>query len=286
MADEKKAVVEEEETDIDPWDFDDPEGKVVAEAEPEALPPEDESGITEELIDRAMSAGITEEDLSNMGSKEQIEFVIGLLEGKEKDQKDEGEATIEDGEASGEGRASDDVSWIDDLDPDEAIDSDSARAVKAMKAKMDEMSTALRSMNKQNQSIKHEVLFSKLGDEWTELFGSDEEQSSKQASHRGSIVEEIETLKNGFRSRKRAMPDDAELFERAINSVFGSQVKDFARQELSDRLRKRESQFISRASTQTGGELLTGREKALSNVANKMRDLGFEVDEAAHDVFE
>jgi hypothetical protein len=83
------------------------------------------------------------------------------------------------------------------------------------------------------------------------------------------------------------MPSDKELFERAVNGVFGEKAKDFARQELNERLKKRESQFISRASNSSGsGDMLSGRDQALKNVSSKMRELGIDVYDDSSEIFE
>tara|TARA_R100000808_G_C2154841_1_gene166261 strand:- start:5316 stop:6215 length:900 start_codon:yes stop_codon:yes gene_type:complete len=299
MADKKKAEEVVEDSKKDPWDFDDPEQ--ITEIPPTTVQPHDvpdtpeddtedsSEGVPDEVIERARNAGLSNEDLAAMGSPEQMEFVLNLLENKVEQRLEEVTAAVENGEAPDDEQASDDVSWIDNLDPDEAVDSDSARAVKAMKAKMDEMTRALESMTAQTQTVKHDSLFSALSKEWNDLFGGAKtsDQTVEQMSNRDAVVEEMETLRNGYRSRKRKMPDDSELFERALNSAFGDQVKDFARQDLNEKLQKRESQFISRASnTGSQGDLLNGRERAYQNVAQKMKDLGIDVYDDPQEVFE
>ena len=284
MAEEKNEEIESK----DPWDFEDPEVTEV----PESVPDSDHSDSSEEedelpdgIIARAKEAGLDDDDLSKMGSKDQLEFVLNLLESKAKEAVSEDDSTATGGDA--EETPSDDVSWIDDIDPEEAIDSDSAKAVKAMKAKIDRLTSQLESMNKSNEANKTDGLFNQLEDEWSEVFGSDKEQNTQQVSNRKSVLEEIDVLKDGYRSRKKRMPSEKEIFDRAVHGVFGEQAKEFARQELSGRLKNRESQFISRASnTNSSGDMLTGRDKAVQNVANKMKDIGFAVSDQASEIFE
>ncbi len=285
MAEEKNEEIESK----DPWDFEDPEITEV----PESVPDSDHSDSSDEedelpdgIIARAKEAGLSQDDLSNMGSPEQQKFVLDLLESKTQEvRSDVDDSTATGGDA--EETPSDDVSWIDDIDPEEAIDSDSAKAVKAMKAKIDRLTNQLESMNKSNEASKTDGLFNQLEDEWSEVFGSDKEQNTQQVSNRKSVLEEIDVLKDGYRSRKKRMPSEKEIFDRAVNGVFGEQAKEFARQELSGRLKNRESQFISRASnTNNSGDMLSGREKAVQNVANKMKDIGFAVSDQASEIFE
>ena len=285
MAEEKNEEIESK----DPWDFEDPEITEV----PESVPDSDHSDSSDEedelpdgIIARAKEAGLSQDDLSNMGAPEQQKFVLDLLESKTQEvRSDVDDSTATGGDA--EETPSDDVSWIDDIDPEEAIDSDSAKAVKAMKAKIDRLTNQLESMNKSNEASKTDGLFNQLEDEWSEVFGSDKEQNTQQVSNRKSVLEEIDVLKDGYRSRKKRMPSEKEIFDRAVNGVFGEQAKEFARQELSGRLKNRESQFISRASnTNNSGDMLSGREKAVQNVANKMKDIGFAVSDQASEIFE
>jgi hypothetical protein len=291
---EDMAMAEEEKKEIeakDPWDFDDPELMEV----PAQMPDEFESGqdepeedLPDEIRQRAQEAGLTDHDLSNMGSKEQMEFVLDLLESKARELKSEvTEDTASSGDAADEDQSSNDVSWIDDIDPDEAVDSDSARAVKAMKAKIDSLSSTIESMNKVAEKVKATNSFSELDPEWEEVFGTNSDTTTEQKANRESVLEEVETLKDGYRSRKKRMPSDKELFERAVNGVFGEKAKDFARQELNERLKKRESQFISRASNSSGsGDMLSGRDQALKNVSSKMRELGIDVYDDSSEIFE
>ena len=231
---------------------------------------------------------MSEEDLANMGSPEQMEYVLNLVENKVKEVQEVSRSESADsGDAADEDQSSNDVSWIDEIDPEEAVDSDSARAVKAMKAKIDQLSTTIESMNKVAEQVKTTSHFSELDSEWEEVFGTPSDATTEQKGNRQSVLEEVETLKDGYRSRKKRMPSDKDLFDRAVNGVFGEKAKDFARQELNERLKKRESQFISRASnTNSSGDMLSGREQALKNVSSKMRELGLDVLEQSSEIFE
>ena len=222
------------------------------------------------------------------GSAEQMEFVLGLLENKvQQTQEEDRNTTSSPGDADDEDQPSNDVSWIDDIDPDEAVDTDTARAMKAMKSKIDELTGTLESMNKKTEEVKTNSYFTDLEPEWDEVFGSKTSATSEQTTNRQSVLEEVETLKDGYRSRKKRLPSDKDLFDRAVNGVFGEKAKDFARQELNERLQKRESQFLSRASNSNAtGDMLSGRQQALKNVSSKMRELGLDVVDSPSDIFE
>ena len=287
MAEEKTEEVEAK----DPWDFEDPEVMDVPAVRPdefESDTDESEEGLPDEILQRAKDAGLADEDLSNMGSPEQVEFVLGLLETKVQQVKEEAKDTTSDtGDAADEDQSSNDVSWIDEINPDDAVDSDTARAMKAMKSKIDELTGTLESMTKKTEEVKTNSYFSDLEPEWDEVFGSKSSSTSEQEANRRSVLEEVETLKDGYRSRKKRLPSDKDLFDRAVNGVFGEKAKDFARQELNERLQKRESQFLSRASNSNAtGDMLSGRQQALKNVSSKMRELGLDVVDSPSDIFE
>ena len=183
---EAKNVEEVDETK-DPWDFEDPDvNEVVEETVPdkESAESTEESALNlpDELVERARSAGLTDDDLEQMGSADRLEFVLGLVEDKApvarvesadsaaNDSDATNEDTVDDnGDSSA---SSDDFTWIDKLDPDEAVDSDQARALKAMKSRMDELTRTMESMNTQTQNVKDNSYFSKLGEEWESLFGN------------------------------------------------------------------------------------------------------------------
>ena len=299
MAEHEKAeeIVETK----DPWDFEDPEvDEVVEDPAPEASEGDDTpvstTDFSDELVQRAKTAGLSDEDLETMGSSDRLEFVLNLVENRPvaKDEEDDTAAESSDAATTSEPQAksegsSDDYTWIDELDPDEAVDTEQARALKAMKARMDQLSSQLDSMNNRTRAVASNSQFSTLGEEWNGLFGEPaaSEHTPEQVANRNAVIEEMDVLRKGYQATNKKVPSDTQLFERAINSTFGDQVKDFARQELNQKLQRRETQFLSRASTTgSSGDLLTGRDKAMKNVKDKMRDLGFEVQDEAVDVFE
>ena len=283
MAEEPKKTVEVEEKD--PWDFDDPEIEAVVVVE-EDMPAETEEvtedtseDLPDEIVDRAREAGLTKDELENMGSPDTAQFVLDLLQQKTQQLEEEARnTTSKDGDAVQEEPSSepggDEFDWIDKLDPDDSVDSDAIKALKVMKAKLDEMSGAVKSMTEQSRAAKADSYFVQLDEQWSELFGDAKEQSAKDKMNRQTVVDEMESLREGYRSRKKRIPEESELFERALRSTFGEHEKNFAQNEISDKIKKREAQFLSRAQSRPTKEILTGREKAVSSVASRMRELG------------
>ena len=282
MAEETKntEVVEE----VDPWDFEDPE--VVDDsnktedmpAETDEVTDESSPDPAEEIVIRAKDAGLTMEDMENMGSPDTLEFVLNLLESKTREAVEENKTnSAETGDAATEESSkpsTDEFEWIDKLDPDEAVDSDAIKALKAMKERLDMMSGTVNEMTAHSKELKVGSFFAQLDDKWSELFGSSSETTAKNKTNRQTVVEEMDSLREGYRSRKKRIPEDNELFERALRSTFGEHEQNFARKEISDKMAKRESQFLNRAQSRPTKELLTGREKAVSSVASRMRELG------------
>ena len=290
--DTKNAEVEEE---VDPWDFDDPESvnvepvseDIPAESEEATEEPQDDPA--EEIVIRAKDAGLTQDDMDNMGSKDTLKFVLDLLENKTKEIKEEVRNTASDGDAAkseSSEPSTDEFSWIDDLDPDEAVDSDAIKALKAMKTKLDDMTSEVGQMAKSRNEAKVASFFAQLDENWNEIFGTGEKATSKMEANRHTVIEEMEALREGYRSRKKRIPEDNELFERALRSTFGEHEQNFARKEITEKLAKRENQFLSRAQSRPGKELLTGREKAVSSVAARMRELGLSGLDDISDTFE
>mgnify|MGYP003134358954 CR=1 FL=1 len=294
MAEETKSA---ESADIDPWDFDDPE---IEDESTEDIPAESEEGTedpsddaAEEIALRAKDAGLSQEDLENMGSSDTVEFVLNLLDNKTQELKEElknaavtGDAEKEEQSDASSDSSEDEFSWIDQLDPEESIDSDAVKALKAMKTRMDGLSSELKSMTEQSETVKAENFFVQLDEKWSELFGNAKEQSSQNKNNRETVIEEMNALRDGYRSRKKRIPEESELFERALRSTFGEHEKNFARDEVSSKIKKRESQFLSRAQSRPTKELLTGREKAVSSVAARMRELGLSALDDVGETFE
>lgn len=121
------------------------------------------------------------------------------------------EAVEEVKNTAGEGDAAEDESqkssdnefdWIDKLDPDDAIDSDAVKALKVMKSRMDEMSETVNAMTEKNKEVQSDNFFNQLDDKWSELFGDGAEISAKSKMNRQTVIDEMETLKEGYRSRK------------------------------------------------------------------------------------
>jgi hypothetical protein len=279
---------------VDPWDFKDPEIENQEQTEEENAPveaeePSEESPMSEELVSRAAEAGLTVEDMESMGSEDNIAFVLDLLQNKTKEAVEAVKNTAEDGDAAeseSDQSSKNEFDWIDKLDPDDAVDSDAVKALKAMKSRMDEMSDTVNAMTEKSKVAQSDNFFNQLDEKWSELFGNGSEVSAKNKMNRQTVVDEMETLKEGYRSRKKRIPENSELFERALRSSFGEHEQNFAKKELSDKMSKRESQFLSRAQSRPTKELLTGREKAVSSVAAKMRGLGLSALDDVGETFE
>ena len=259
-------------------DFDEPkDGGMIPDSAPDEIVEVEETEEVEEhsddeaavvaqlpldVIEEAVGYGLTSKEIEQLGSEDNIAAVLQILDRRHDDTT---------GETPSEGVSVDDS---DDpfADPDENT---------GVNSEVAELRKQVQSLSKMVQTNKKdpantEELFGLVGKEYSELFGVDDDNTTKtQQRNRDKAVEEFDTLKAGYSARKRNIPSNRRLFKQAIQSVFGEFEGKVARKQFTDSVSKRNSQFISRVNSRDNKKPQDGRSVAIDNVKRFLADRGY-----------
>jgi hypothetical protein len=239
---EENEVGEEEETDVEPND-----GKVA-------------SNLPIDVIEEAVGYGLTAQDIERLGSEDNIAAVLAILDRQ-----------ID----SAKPKRSDSVFGDDDddpfADPDENPGANSE--VAELRKQIEEMRRELTSRRDDSTSEK---LFGLLEDDYSELFGAVGDDLTKtHERNRNKVLQDLDTLKAGYKARKRAIPSDRRLFKQAVRSVFGDHESKVVKKKFSESAKKRKSQFINRVNSRDARRPKDGRVSAIDSVKKFLADRGY-----------
>lgn len=92
---------------------------------------------------------------------------------------------------------------------------------------------------------------------------------SKEAGNRRRLRETVETLRAGYAARKAAIPTDEDLVARAIRLDFADELSAKANAPIE----RRQSQMIARPASRQERALPEGRERAIANAREKLRNI-------------
>jgi len=130
------------------------------------------------------------------------------------------------------------MDW-DYLDPDvkealTAFKSESEAAAKSMQAEI----TSLKKMVEEQASAAGQQRFAQYVDSLDKP-----QQKLLDASGRRQVREEMEVLRDGYRSRGKGVPDEQELFTKAFNSTFTNDIKKIDADRIKRQVKSRQSQM-------------------------------------------
>lgn len=269
----------------DPFDFDEPDSSyfdaMPAEAKqeksgaPDSKPvDESDAGMLQELAKSAKELGMQDDEISQIKDPGALRSVVAALQ-RQAASESAPEPTGQKPDA-GESPSSE-YEALAALDPDDAIDPSAIKAIKALKAELDRLRVkpVEKAAAPEVRPEEADYLIAKLGEDYVSIFGDGPATSlSKKSGEfraRLQVVEEMKRIQDDARSAKRKVPESKDAFEQALRSVFGSHVQSVERKRLASQVQRRESQLIARPAN-NGKRPVSGREKAISNVAAIMRE--------------
>ena len=270
MADEKNPMDFEEPTDggmmpadsevVDEIEEEEEEAVEEDGEEVEADDPEVVANLPLDVIEEAVGYGLKSEEIQALGSEENIAAVLAILDR----QMDTVKADASDSAFNDE----------DDpfAEPDENTGGSNSE-VAELRKQIESMRRALE--NKVDDSSS-EKLFGILPDGYDDLFGGVGDDLTKtQQRNRSKVLQELDTVKAGYKARKRAIPSDRRLFKQAVRSVFGEHETKVVKKKFSESAKKRKSQFINRVNARDTGRPKDGRSSAVDSVKKFLADRGY-----------
>ncbi len=215
-----------------------------------------------DVIEEAIGYGLTSIEIEELGSEENIAAVLAILDRQI--------------ETTAKQDSSDSVYGEDD---DPFADSDDNAGVENSEvAELRKQVEALKSEVKgQRENPDAEKLFGLLTDDYEELFGEIEGDRTKtQDRNRTKVLQELETMRAGYKARKRAIPSNRRLFKQAVRSVFGDHESKVVKKKFSDSAKKRQGQFLNRVNARDNRRPKAGtRESAIDSVKKFLADRGY-----------
>lgn len=274
-----------------PMDFDEPTdgGMIPAEPEDDVNTSEDsgsdemeetvEAGEEEELneevvsnddgranlpldvIEEAIGYGLTSREIESLGSEDSIAAVLAIL-----DRQIDSTNT----------KQSDSVFGEDDDDPFAEPDENTGGSNSEVAELRKQVEALRRSLENRPDNSSSDKLFGLLADDYDELFGGVGDDTTKtQNRNRNKVLQELDTLKAGYKARKRAVPSDRRLFKQAVRSVFGDHESKVVKKKFSESAKKRKSQFINRVNAKDARRPKDSRTDAVDSVKKFLADRGY-----------
>lgn len=267
----------------DPLDFDEPDSSYydVISSSPKSGAPdsaevvdESDAGVLRELASKAKTLGMHDDEISQLKDTGALRSVIAALQRQASVETAEDEQSRRKPDAGA--NPSSEYEALAALDEDDAIDPSAIKAIKALKAELDRMKSSSVERSAPNVRVEEaDYMIAKLGEDFADVFGDGPSSSlSSRSEHykaRASVVSEMQRIREAAKGAKKRVPDANEAFDQAVRSVFGGKVKQVEQRQLASKVKQRESQLIARP-TNNGKRPVSGREKAIANVASMMRD--------------
>jgi len=266
MADEKNPLDFEEPTDggmvaAGPEETEDTVEEEVIE---ESNDPEEKATLPLDVIEEAIGYGLTSVEIEELGSEENIAKVLAILDR----QIDTKPATQE---------SSDSVFGDDDEDPFADPDANAGvnnSEVAELRKQVESLRAAMQGQKERPDADK---LFGLLDDDYEDLFGEVEGDRTKtQDRNRDKVLQELETMRAGYKARKRAVPSNRRLFKQAVRSVFGDHESKVVKKKFTESAKKRQSLFLNRVNARDNRKASgDGRIDAIDSVKKFLAERGY-----------
>lgn len=234
--------------------------------------------LSDELVAKAKKLGISDEDISLFEKAEQLERVCSLMEpaDKTKESQPSQQQTPQTARQGGPFKL--------ELDPD-LYDPDLCKAMTAtadeingIKEALGNVVSALQRQSNESFERNFEGMIAGLGEEFSDTLGQgsldDIGTDSDFYKNRCKLIEEMNAIASGYAQTGKAIPSPKQLFQRAVNSVFGDTIKTNVRKTIASQLDKRSGQIISRPTGRKGKDSQTPEQRATTAVKEKLREFG------------
>jgi hypothetical protein len=221
---------------------------------------EDVAMLSLDVIEEAIGYGLTAQEIKRLGSEDNIALILAIM-----DRQIETAANAEKSESA----------YDDDDDP--FADPDENTGVNSEIADLRKQVEALtRSIKNESERPNLDKLFGLLDDDYDDLFGEvGGDHTKTHIRNRNKVAQELDTIKAGYKARKRAIPSDRRLFKQAVRSVFGDHESKIVKKKFSESAEKRKSQFISRVNSRDTRRPDNTRDSAIDSVKKFLADRGY-----------
>jgi hypothetical protein len=231
---EKAAEAVAEDAEVESEDVDDSADEASTDDAEDAADAEWDAAV-----DAALDAGLTEKDIEGFDSPAALNAAAALLARSKSG--DDRKASGGDTPAAADELDDDEIDW-DYLDPDtskalKAIQASHAREVAELTRKLEEVSGTIAEQSKIAAGQRFDGYVAELDKPYQKLFES--------AKNRSKLRDEMDVLRDGYRSRGREVPDESELFSKALHSTFSTDLKRIDADRVKRSVKARQSQMLA-----------------------------------------
>lgn len=235
-----------------------------------------ESNISKEVAQKALDSGLSEEEIDQFDSDEELEKFVGIIESvmSEEDEK------IDTTQKPDEKKTEDDS--VIKFENESEIDPEILKGIRSLEKDNKELREEVRGlvggMQQQQDAAflkRFDGMVTGLGKEFADTFGigstDDLGRRSMAFKNRASIGKRMRAFGRGMVDAKISLPDEQELFDLAVNSLHKKKLETVKGLRLGKKTTARSKQRIGRAASKSAGNL-TGQQKAVET-SRKFDDL-------------
>lgn len=237
----------------------------------------DSQEISDELLDKAIELGFTEEDLRGFSDVKALQQEVTRAETLRQRW-----LQRQAGKAPSEQRLPEPVITADEPEPEpdwealatagygeEIINLQKANWHRTQRAEAlaQQLLRAERQRAFDAQCERFDATLNSLGDEYRTILGTGNrgdlaKTSPVQAENRQAVFDKVNMLRHGYLTAGKKVPSEPDLIEEAVNASFFKQTQQIARQRLTKDIKNAGTQALSRP--KSGGERqITGAERAM-----------------------
>ena len=235
------------------------------EIKPDEIKPDEEPApIPDELLTRAVKAGMSLADALDFQDAEALGRNLDLMDKTDKPK---------DGDVKPDEEIVDPLDAIPDFDPEE-YDNKIVDGFKTMKNIIRNQRSEIEALNKRGQESS-ESLFDKkvddLGEAYVKAVGKGKlDPNSPQAVKREALRNMYDILESGYKAKGQEI-SSSEVFEQAVGVILSAETRESALSVKNDKLEKRENQHTIRSE----GKKTKVKMNALDEVAQELDDKYF-----------
>jgi hypothetical protein len=247
----------------------------------------DETALSGAMIDRALDAGLTEDQANALG----VDALTGILDRLDQ-QAAELAKNVPDTEPATESETPKVEPYKLKLDPDlheddvvlafNEMNEHYAGLMQTMSERLGRMEQTHTAAAEAERTTRMDRMFKDLGKEWEDVYGKGSTSKMSRRSDgykaRDEVEQHMKVLAAGYKAQGRQVPDEADLFMRAHRGTHGDKQATISQTRKAEKVRNRQGQFVARPShRRTGSSTSSPTRNAAESVARKLSDIGFPV---------
>jgi len=222
----------------------------------------------EDLAARAAAVGMDENDIAGMESVESLERTISIIEARMEQEGEEETPKLD----------------IDMESVPEEMRPVIEQLTKAYEERIEALEGQLGSYNEYvdtqaEKAVQQEFdgFVADLGSGYESLFGSGSSsnltEDSSALANRAKVLDEMNVMAAGYEAANREVPDEQTLFTKAMNSVFGQDIRNLETSARESQIAKRRGAFVGRPSSRHGKQA-SPEAAAIASVRQYMEEAG------------